>query len=436
MSDIERPPSNATNVARHELEPSLSVDPAECAREAQRVADERYAAHYAPQRTWGAFAAFCTLAAGLWLITLIPAVSARLHVTPPAVAMLMAAVVLAIGTATLCARWFGGVLGRPHRIAERIESVVTVAVIATLIFASGSAVSFFWLLSVLHLLHGAPDLQNSRFLRAVHGLASAVLAAAFWFRGQAADAAIVVFFVALALMLSWAREQSARSHLIAQAERNVLERRLKALLVERERQRIAEDIHDGLGGQLAALAWSAAALASEQPAARDELEGIAALARGGLTELRWLLTDLKCTSMSVAELAAWFRSTGERMLQPHVRYEVEHRGDATLPADICYQLSLMTREATLNAVRHGGARRVTVSIALEDELTLRVSDDGCGLAEGALEQSRGGLSHLKRRAALLGGRLSFESSDRGTHVAVTLKPTGSVALPAALRRSS
>lgn len=328
---------------------------------------------------------------------------------------LMLVEALVITAATVSARHFGGVLGRAHRVSEQIETLVTAGVLSALIYGSGSAISIFWLLTVLHLSHGAPDAGSARFMQRCHAGCLALVAVAFALDDKVADAVIVVFFCALVQLLSWAQSKSAQGALAAQAERNVLRRRLEQVLVERERQRIARDLHDGLGGQLAALAWAAEALLAEQPHA-PELKTIAERARGGLHELRWLMGDLKQASMSLEQLASSLRSGGARIAPPHVSYSVEHRGELTLSPELCYQLSLMVREATLNSFRHAEATRVTVTLLHEAGLTVRVSDDGRGLPADALQRSSGGLAHLHERAQQLGAQLRLESAERGTTV--------------------
>jgi signal transduction histidine kinase len=408
------------------LEAELNVDPNEREQEIARLADERYAAHYEPQRSWAAMAAFCALCAVFWLVSLIPAVQARLGIEPWELAGLMLVEALAIAAATVSARRFGGVLGRAHRVTERVETAVTAAVLNALIYGSGSAVSIFWLFSVLHLAHGTPDSHNTRFNRACHALCLVPLALGFAVGGKLADSVIVAFFGALVQLLSWAQARSAEGSVAAQAERNVLRRRLEHVLVEHERKRIARDLHDGLGGQLAALAWAAEALVAEQPHASAELALIAERARSGLHELRWLVSDLKQASMTLEQLAALLRSGGARIAPRNIAYSVEPQGDTVLPPDLCYQLNLMVREATLNAFRHAYATRVTVRLVHDDDgqLLVEVRDDGRGLPPQARARSGGGLAHLQERADKLGAEFVIDSSDSGTRVAIRLATLG------------
>ena len=80
------------------------------------------------------------------------------------------------------------------------------------------------------------------------------------------------------------------------------------------------------------------------------------------------------------------------------------------------ELVRIAREAITNAVRHGGARNVTVRLgSRRDDLLLRVSDDGCGFA-GAGKGTAGtglGMRTMRARAKSVGGRLVTRTGESG-----------------------
>jgi signal transduction histidine kinase len=80
------------------------------------------------------------------------------------------------------------------------------------------------------------------------------------------------------------------------------------------------------------------------------------------------------------------------------------------------QVSRMIQEALTNARRHSGAKKISVSLEMDEgDLLAEVSDDGQGFR---LETSPGvGLGSMRERAALIGGELEIESAlGRGTDV--------------------
>jgi len=74
----------------------------------------------------------------------------------------------------------------------------------------------------------------------------------------------------------------------------------------------------------------------------------------------------------------------------------------------------IVREAISNAIRHGGASSVAISLADEGGVRLTIEDDGTGLAAGAPRRGTGfGLTSMRERAEALGGMLELSSAPRG-----------------------
>ena len=110
------------------------------------------------------------------------------------------------------------------------------------------------------------------------------------------------------------------------------------------------------------------------------------------------------------------------------RYELEVLTDLVrldMPNEMCGALFGIAQEAVANAGRHAGATRVELILREDGEtVELRIEDDGKGFGEvsplGPREPGHLGLASMRERAAIVGGRLSIESSGGGTHVRVRL----------------
>jgi signal transduction histidine kinase len=92
-----------------------------------------------------------------------------------------------------------------------------------------------------------------------------------------------------------------------------------------------------------------------------------------------------------------------------------------------FEIGRMLREGVANAVRHGGARKVSITIAADgDDLALRIGDDGRGfpvlvLAQGdARSEGEVGPRSLRERARALGGEVDVESGASGALVRVRI----------------
>jgi signal transduction histidine kinase len=200
---------------------------------------------------------------------------------------------------------------------------------------------------------------------------------------------------------------------------------------DRERRRIAGDLHDGavqdLTGVALALEVGARRVEGEDPGSARELRSGAARTRASVRSLRSLLVEIYPPSLQRAGLAAAL----EDMLAP-----LEARGiETSLEFDPAVSLDVerealcfrVAQEAVRNALKHAAADQVAVVLQRSEEGTrLTVSDDGRGfdLATAGGEEGHIGTDLLRDLAAEAGGTISIDSAPgRGTVVALSL-PAG------------
>jgi signal transduction histidine kinase len=105
----------------------------------------------------------------------------------------------------------------------------------------------------------------------------------------------------------------------------------------------------------------------------------------------------------------------------------EGSGGSLEPAPLAReQLVRIAREAIVNAVKHGGAANVDVELDLRGRrLSLRISDDGCGMEQARVsvcEQPGFGLPSMRARAESLGGRLlTRRGAQGGTEIELLIR---------------
>jgi signal transduction histidine kinase len=86
--------------------------------------------------------------------------------------------------------------------------------------------------------------------------------------------------------------------------------------------------------------------------------------------------------------------------------------ETRLPADTETALYRIAQEAFTNVLKHAAASRVTLRLTRrEDTVTLVVHDDGKGFDTASVRDGSLGLVGMRERVALLGGRLTIESSE-------------------------
>jgi signal transduction histidine kinase len=173
-----------------------------------------------------------------------------------------------------------------------------------------------------------------------------------------------------------------------------------------ERRRIARDLHDGLAQDLAFLAGNVSRIST-----RDGTDDpLAVAARRALALSRGAIRDLSnCRSNSTVET---LESIGQELQERFgIEVAVDVRLDHELGFDTREQIARITREAIVNAAKHGEPEHVIVSLMRMDaRLTLRVADDGRGLPDGSdrhPHQEGFGLRSMRERATVLGGRLTL-----------------------------
>ena len=198
---------------------------------------------------------------------------------------------------------------------------------------------------------------------------------------------------------------------------------------DREKQRIGQDLHDSLGQLLAGVGFMSKSLeqrlASREIPETGDAKQIAELVTEAITQARSLARGLqpveaKPTGLNAAleELATsvenLFRVTCSFKSRPPVLID-----DATKATHV-YRIA---QEAVNNAIKHGRAKRIEITLARSDDggVMLIVQDNGVGFSPTATPARRGlGLQIMSYRAAMIGGSLAIRpGADGGTIVSCT-----------------
>jgi PAS domain S-box-containing protein len=179
---------------------------------------------------------------------------------------------------------------------------------------------------------------------------------------------------------------------------------------ERERQRIAEDIHDDSLQVMTALGLrlDAMCMAARDEQQRTELERMAETVRQCIRRLRHLLFELRPTVLDRHGLAAALHLHLEEMSAENgLRADLENRLIEEPPEGIRTTLYRIAQEALTNVRKHSQARRVEILLEpREGGVFVRVRDDGRGFAEPVDADSGPGhlgLSAMRERAEMADG---------------------------------
>lgn len=191
---------------------------------------------------------------------------------------------------------------------------------------------------------------------------------------------------------------------------------------EEERRRLARDLHDEVNQALTAILLRLEASAHDAPPElARELAETKRLATQAMQELLALARELRPAALDdhglLPALQSQARDFGERTGIPAVF--TTHGEPRPLSGDEQIAVYRVAQESLSNVVRHAGAGQVEIELAFGERTTLRVRDDGRGFDP---ERDAGlGLTGMRERALLAGGRLAIESlAGRGTIVELEL----------------
>lgn len=243
--------------------------------------------------------------------------------------------------------------------------------------------------------------------------------------------ALALAFIALGL---WLMQQYAQALGAAEAGRSTLESRVAEIsteiernyaqlaelrveqVTERERKRIAGDLHDDLGAKLLTIVHT------------SESERISTLAREALEEMRLSVRGLTGKPVRLADaLGDWRAEVMGRLTQSGVSadwYGPPEEPQQTLSSRAYVQTTRILREAVSNVIKHSRASRCTVNGAIKaGDFVLTIQDNGNGIPmelDGKLDRGHG-MASMKHRAKQLQGQCLVESGPGyGTVIRLTL----------------
>jgi signal transduction histidine kinase len=199
----------------------------------------------------------------------------------------------------------------------------------------------------------------------------------------------------------------------------------------REQEEIGQELHDGVGQQLTGLRLMAEALADRLSEATEE-KRIATRLVAVLDQVHQQIRDLSRGLVPVhVECGGLPAALGDlaRMLteQSGIAISSECPDWVDLPDNATsIQVFRIAREAVTNALRHGQAQHIQITLLSEsDGLCLRVKDDGIGIQGQAGEGNGLGLHIMEYRTGLLGGVLRIERSEAGGTIGTLRLPRSS-----------
>jgi signal transduction histidine kinase len=210
---------------------------------------------------------------------------------------------------------------------------------------------------------------------------------------------------------------------VAERERELLESHERLRMLERlnataeERQRIMENLHDGVGSQLITSLMLVKGGSTGQA-------DMVSLLQDCIDEMRMALDSLSIENDDLLPVLGNFRariSTRFSGIGLSLKWMDETLPDSIqMPPQASLQVLRILQEALANVLKHAKANRVTVTVGVEaDVLVINVMDDGVG-ADASLAAAGHGVGNMRQRAERIGGALQIIAGGSGTVVKLSV----------------
>jgi signal transduction histidine kinase len=244
------------------------------------------------------------------------------------------------------------------------------------------------------------------------------------------------WFLALSALSAAAIIGACVRYVTRQRMQRKIERLQHQHAIEKERTRIARDMHDELGAKLTRISFQGdtARRCVSNPVETDQhIQKISQAARELILSLDQIVWAVDPENDSLENLANYIcRYAGDFAAGSPMdcKFRIPRQlPDCRLSTDVRHNVFLAVKEALNNAFKHSGATQILLTISVGDgALEIRIADNGRGIAPGpAAEAGRSGrtgrgLTNLRERMAAIHGAFALESEPGGGTVVRLVVP--------------
>lgn len=203
-------------------------------------------------------------------------------------------------------------------------------------------------------------------------------------------------------------------------QRTILE---KQQAVEKERTRIATDMHDDFGASLSRIKFLSEKLQFEKNDTKkmnEDLGKISAYSDEMAEKMGEIVWALNQRYDSSGDLVSFCRSYASEYLEDKsikLHFESRETADIKIKGEVRRNIFLVMKEALHNIVKHAKATDVHISILCENELEVVIQDNGKGFDASSVRPFANGLENMKKRVEEIGGVILIENKN-GTRISI------------------
>lgn len=227
---------------------------------------------------------------------------------------------------------------------------------------------------------------------------------------------ILLFFllIALSFFIVWLLVFRNFSKKIDQ-QREAYERRS---LLEKERMRVAMDLHDDIGASLTVLTLLTSMLENVQieDSAKGVIKKINVVSEKMVQDMNEIVWALNVTNDTLPNLMAYTRQTISNLLSD-AGIAFEESEPSSYPVIFVSgtarrNVFMIIKELVNNAIKHSHSKRLKMSVTTADSICIEITDFGVGIEDpnfSVISNGGNGLNNVKRRVGALGGEILFKN---------------------------
>jgi len=240
--------------------------------------------------------------------------------------------------------------------------------------------------------------------------------------------AILMFSLLLGSILLWfsfrQRQKRMQQQLVA-IEREQEVKTLESLMEgeEKERFRIAKELHDGVNGDLAAIKFKLSSLLETNNQVINEAVAMIDNSSEQVRAISHNLVPPSLRDFNLIEAVAAYCENMNAIHDPDISFQ--HVGnEIVLEKKQEANLFRIVQELVTNSIKHAEAKEIHVQLSnVKDNLQLTVEDDGKGFDVANIKSDGIGMQNVKSRVDYLGGLMDIKSDNKGTSFTFTITIT-------------
>lgn len=232
-----------------------------------------------------------------------------------------------------------------------------------------------------------------------------------WFRSLLfALAALVILFI----IRNYYRRKLEKQKLAAE----------KIQAIEKERTRIATDMHDDFGANLSRIKFISEKMQltqADNKALTGDLTKISDYSDEMAEKMNEIVWALNQRYDSLEDLVSFCRSYASEYLQDKnilLHFSTTGISERMIQGETRRNIFLVIKEALHNVVKHSGASEVSISFRHDKDLEVTIADNGRGFSAGSIHAFANGLENMKKRMADINGKILIES-EKGTRISIS-----------------